>query len=247
MASRPPGRSTPAIPRQDRAVGGVVKYPNAVDQLTTRSKRPVQGSCRMSPATYSTLSPAAAASARIQEGGRRAKASDPTAPGSQEIGELPRARKLDPAHSCLAATPATARPAPRQPPPARQRQGRQAHVPQTRYCHQARQRSTDNPRRTSLRHRTGHPCQRTIEMIISGSNGITSQDTNPCTAAGPFAAPGEPVACRGSLSGLPTVASLRFAPRTSAHGTGKPPAHQRTERPKSVRFPVCVKRSHSRP
>jgi hypothetical protein len=42
-------------------LAGSSKYPNAVDQLMTRSNRPrVQGSWRMSPATYSTLTPAAA-------------------------------------------------------------------------------------------------------------------------------------------------------------------------------------------
>src|SRR5690349_2329162 len=66
MASRPPGRRTPAIPSRTARLAASSKYPNAVDQLTTRSKRPRHGSARMSPATYSTLTPAAAASARAR-------------------------------------------------------------------------------------------------------------------------------------------------------------------------------------
>jgi len=56
----------------------------------------------MSPATYSTLTPAAAASARapIKEDGRRVEAGDPAAPGRQQIGKLPvPARQIQHTHA----------------------------------------------------------------------------------------------------------------------------------------------------
>src|SRR5260370_40483568 len=66
MTSLPPGRRTRTIPSSTARLVVSSKYPNAVDQLITRSKRPVHGIWRMSPATYSTLTPAAAASARAR-------------------------------------------------------------------------------------------------------------------------------------------------------------------------------------
>ena len=85
MASRPPGRRTRTIPSRTARLAVSSKYPNAVDQLITRSKRPVHGIWRMSPATYSTLTPAAAASARAR--------SRKTAEESRPVTRQPRAAR----------------------------------------------------------------------------------------------------------------------------------------------------------
>ncbi len=78
------------IPSRTARLAVSSKYPNAVDQLITRSKRPVHGSWRMSPATYSTLTHGGRVGAGpIQEGRRGVKASDPAAAGSQPVGQFP--------------------------------------------------------------------------------------------------------------------------------------------------------------
>ena len=90
----------------ERQVAGTVvrlavssKYPNAVDQLTTRSKRPVHGIWRMPPATYSTLTPAAAAPARAR--------SRKTAEESRPVTRQPRAARRLASSPCWPPTWAT--------------------------------------------------------------------------------------------------------------------------------------------
>src|SRR5262249_45747565 len=64
MASRPPGRRAPAIPTRTARLPASSKSASAVDQCTSRPKRPAHGSWRVAPATYSPLALAAAAPGR---------------------------------------------------------------------------------------------------------------------------------------------------------------------------------------
>src|SRR5215831_17877383 len=102
MASRPAGRSTRAIPSRTARLVVSSKYPNAVDQFRTRSKRPVHGSWRMSPVTESALIPAAAASARARSK-NTAEESRPVTwqpRAANRVGQLPvPARQIQHAHA----------------------------------------------------------------------------------------------------------------------------------------------------
>ena len=77
-------------------------------------------------------------------------------------------------------------------------------------------------------------------MITSGSNGTTVQTLTPAQRLGRFPRAGRTCRLpRLTVKALPTAASRRFAPRTSAHGTENRRLTGAQNVP-SGRFPVCV-------
>ena len=174
MASRPPGRRHPGDPVQDGAIGGVIEVPerggpveNPVEAACPRYLAHVPGHVFDADPTGRRVS-----AGPVQEHGRGIKASDPAATSSQAIGQIPvsagqiqhvharlQIQQLPgQLHSCRAGGSSTGDDGPVR--------GELGAVPGW------RRRSTGNPRRTLLPRRKGRPCERTMRVIIVGSNGI---------------------------------------------------------------------------